>query len=507
MAPSFIESLGRLNKADVVPTVERSLDKLEIRYKWADSKAARMAGLFNIITGCTFLIPIAYLSNVILGDGGDPFVLVFLTPFFGFVGYFVYRGLATLLNYGTITVDSMTLISSDRPLPQNLSKKVTTSNIKRVYASYIVKNTKHGSYKIPVVRVMTSDGHDRIVDTGISEANAQLFATEISKHLRLTDEPFPLDLGTITKEPGRLIIEYRAKENSTSSNMGMLLFALLWSGFVLIFFLAAFLTGPVDLIILPVMLPFAAIGIFFFYYSIGRIRNRCSIVVDQGTLVAKERPLPFARTKKMNTEDVQEFVASMPGNWSHATNNRLDALTKRGKYVSIARGLSEEQALMFTQEIHDFLGIKVGASDWHTSSEPQAPGLPISKVRRNGMPTSTKLFIAIAVIILISISGFFAIMMNGGFESQESGGLRIANSDAYSYTDHIEFVVTIENTIGSEVTKTLKLTLNYMNGNSNTFESQFQTVTLAPYETNTFTYTIYHYCDGSESVSCSFWNL
>ena len=41
MTPSFFDSLGKLNKADVVPTIERNLDKLEIKYKWADSKAAR----------------------------------------------------------------------------------------------------------------------------------------------------------------------------------------------------------------------------------------------------------------------------------------------------------------------------------------------------------------------------------------------------------------------------------------------------------------------------------
>jgi hypothetical protein len=507
MTPGILDFLGGLRKTDVIPTIDRTFDRLEIRYKWADSKAERMAGILNIIKGCIFLIPIAFFSNVMLGDGGDPLFLVFLTPFFGIIAFFVYFGAATLLNHGTIIVDSVALVSSDGPLPLNLTKKVSTPDIKRVYASYIVKQAKHGSYKIHLVRVMTKDGHDRIVDKGISETNAQLFATEISKHLRLAEEPFGLDLATVTKEPGRLAIDYRSKENATSSNLGVLLFALLWSGFVVAFFLLTFSAGPVNLIIIPTMLPFAAIGVYLLYYSTGRMRNRSSIIIDQGTLVAKERPLPFTRTKRLSVEEVQEFIASTPDTWSQPNQYRLDALTKKGKYASIARGLSEEQAFMFVQEINDFLGVKVRAENWPTTSDPQILGEPIRRANRSGMPTSTKLFIAIVAISMISIIGFFAIMMSGVFESQESGGLRITAFDAYSHVDHIEYFVTIENTIDTEVTKTLKLTLNYDSGGSNSFESQFQTVTLTPYETRTYTFTIYHYCNGSETVNCSFWNM
>ena len=504
MTPRLLDLLGSFSKVDVVPTVERNLDRLEIRYKWADSKAARMAGLAKIITGCFFLAPIVFISNEMLGGAtGDPIFFLFLTPFFGATAYFVYHGLATLLNRGTIIVDGTMLVSSDRPLPLNRTAKVATPNIKRVYASYIVKETKRGYYKIHLVRVLTNDGHDKIVDKGISETNAQLFASEISKHLRLEDGPFGLDLGSVTKEPGRLAIEYRSKENATSTNLGMLLFGLLWFGFVLFFNVTIILSAPDSLFFLLFMTPFTAIGVFFLYYSIGRMRNRSSIIIDQGSLVARERPLPFSSTKKLSIEEVQEFVVSTPSAWSQPNKNRLDALTKRGKYIPIARGLSEEQAFMFVQEINGFLGIKARASDWQASPEPQAPGAPIALARRTGMTKGTKLFVVLVAIIMVSGFGFFAIMMSGMFESQESGGLRIANYDAYSYSDHVEFFVTIENTIDVEVTKTIKLTLSYQGGST----GQFQTVILAPYETRTFSYTMYRYCDGSESVSCAFWNM
>jgi hypothetical protein len=509
LRPGLFDFLGSFNKVDVVPTIERNLDRLEIRYKWADSKAARMAGFGNIVTGCVFLAPILFISSAMLGTTGDPIFFLFLVPFFGFAAYFVYHGLATLLNWGTIIVDGTTLVSSDRPLPLNLTAKVATSNIKRVYASYIVVQTKHGYYKIHLVRVLTNDGHDKIVDKGISETNAALFASEISKHLKLDDGPFGLDLGSVTKEPGRLAIEYRSKENATSTNLAMLAFGLLWSGFVLFFNITLVLSTPESLIFLLFMTPFTAIGVFFLYYSIGRMRNRSSIIIDQGSLVAKERPLPFSSTKKLRIEDVQEFVASTPGAWSTPNKIRLDALTKSGKHISIARGLSEEQAFMFVQEIHGFLGIKARESDQQAYLDPQASSAPISLARRRGMNKGAKIMIVFVVIFMVSIFGFFAIMMSGVFESQESGGLRIAyydgnyvDFDGYSY-GAVEFNVTIENTIDVEVTKTIKLTLNYQGGST----SEFQTVTLAPYETRTFTYSIYHSCDGSESISCSFWNM
>jgi len=507
MAPGLIESLGRLTKTDVVPTMERNLDKLEIRYKWADSKAARMAGLFNIITGCTFLVPIAFISNIMLADGGDPIFLVFLTPFFASIAYFIYFGLAKLLNNGTISVDGENLVSMDRPLPLSLTKKVSTPKIMRVYASYIQRNTKDDSYRINVVRVMTNDGNDRIIDKGLSEGNAELFATEISKHLNLQEVPFPLDLGVITKEPGRLAIEYRPKDYTTSSNLGMLLFGMLWTGMVMFFFLSFFLAGPADLMFLPLMLPFILIGVFLLYYSLGHMRNRCSIVIDQGTLVARERPLPFAPTRRLSIEEVQEFTMSTLGSWSQSTNNHLEAFTKNGKYISIGQGLSEEQALMFVQEINDFLGIKRREEDPLAYKDGEAPGASVSQVRKRGMPTSAKLFIVFALIFSISIIGFFVIMTSDIFESQESGGLRIIEFNAYSYGDHIEYNVTIENTIGSEVTKTLKLSLNYQSVHSDSYESQFEHVTLAPYETRTYTFTFSHYCNGSEKVKCTFWNL
>jgi hypothetical protein len=43
MSPRLLDVLGSFSKVDVVPTVERNLDRLEIRYKWADSKAAKIA--------------------------------------------------------------------------------------------------------------------------------------------------------------------------------------------------------------------------------------------------------------------------------------------------------------------------------------------------------------------------------------------------------------------------------------------------------------------------------
>jgi hypothetical protein len=510
MTPSLLDLLGSFNKVDVVPTIERNLDRLEIGYKWADSKAARMAGIANIVMGCVFLAPILFISNAMLGTTGDPIFLLFLTPFFCFAAYFVYHGLATLLNRGTIIVDGTTLVSSDRPLPLNLTARVATSNIKRVYASYIVKQTKHGYYKIHLVRVLTNDGRDKIVDKGISETNAQLFASEISKHLRLEDGPFGLDLGSVTKEPGRLAIEYRSKENATSTNLGMLLFGLLWCGFVLFFNITLILSAPEAMIFLLFMAPFTAIGVAFLYYSIGRMRNKSSIIIDQGVLVARERPLPFSSTKKLSIEDVQEFVASTPNIWSQPNKVHLDALTKRGKHTTIARGLSEEQAFMFSQEINDFLGIKARASELQASQESQASGAPISLARRRGMTKGTKIIMVFVVIFMVSIFAFFAIMMSGAFESQESGGLRIVSYDGnyvdydgYSYGNYVKFNVTIENTIDIEVTKTIKLTLNYQGGST----SQFETVTLTPYETRIFTYTMYRPCDGSESVNCAFWNM
>jgi hypothetical protein len=206
-------------------------------------------------------------------------------------------------------------------------------------------------------------------------------------------------------------------------------------------------------------------------------------------------------------EVVQEFTVSAPGSWSQPNKNQLDVLIKKGKYQSISRGLSEEQAFMFVREINDFLGVKGHVEDQSSGSESQAPGAPVSQVRRRGMPMSTKLFIAIILISMISVFAFFAIMTSGVFESQESGGLRITGFDAYTYGDHIDYIVIIENTIGDEVTKTLKLSLNYQSGSSDTYESQFEHVTLSPYETRTYTFTYYHYCNGSENVKCAFWNL
>jgi hypothetical protein len=90
MMPRVLGFLGGLMKTDVIPTIDRTFERLEIRYKWTDSKAERMADIINIIKGCIFLIPIVFLSNVMLGDEGDPVFLVFLTPFFGFIAFFVY---------------------------------------------------------------------------------------------------------------------------------------------------------------------------------------------------------------------------------------------------------------------------------------------------------------------------------------------------------------------------------------------------------------------------------
>ncbi len=506
MTPGILEVLGGLDKKDSVPTIEHDLGRLEIGYRWADSKAAMISGFINIAMGAGFVVPILFISKEMLGGGVDPSFLLFTSFFYVFAGFFIYNGAARLLNHGTIIVDGEALVSYDRPLPLNLTKRVPTSNIKRVYASYIVKNSKQGSYRVHLLRVMTNDGRDRIVDTGISEENAQLFASEISKHLRLAEGPFADDLAKVTKEPGKLAIEYQPKEYATSTNLGTLLFAVLWTGFTSFFLISILLIGA-DLFVLVLLIPFMAIGFFLFYYSIGRMRNRRSIVIDQGSLVARESPWPLTMTKRLSVDAIQELTVSASGNWSAPNDSSLDILTKTGKYVAIGRGLSEEQSLLMAQEINDFLGIKVQSGNWNDPNVVQTPGAPVQQMRKAKMPIGAKLFIAFALISFVSIFAFLAIMMSGVFESQESGGLRIANYDAFTYGDYIEYIVTIENTVDTEVTKTLKLTLHYQSGSSDSYESQFQEVTLSPYETRTFNFTIYHYCNGSETVSCSFWNL
>jgi len=360
MSSSLYDVFG-ISKSAVAPSIERNLGILEIKYKWADSTLTRLGGLSSIAFGSIMLFFLVRFFIIPIAQTGDLFFLAFTVPFVAIISYFIYRGAAMLLNHGRITVDGTTLVSTDRPIPMGLTVKVPISDIRQVYPSFIVHNTKGGYYKVHVVRVVTNDGRDKIVDKGISEGNAQLFASEISNYLGLADQPNLL--AKVEKDPERLAIEYRPMDYfATSGRWAMFLFGIFWMGFTMTALIPALWLSELDPIILLFMLFFLLPGIFLLYYPLGRMLNRRKIIVEKGFLVAKERPLPIGLTKRIRMVDIQQVILGSSSSYNRPNNQSLMVITMNNKQVNIAKGLSQEQALKLAEEINGFLVTTGGIS-------------------------------------------------------------------------------------------------------------------------------------------------
>jgi|LNFM01.1.fsa_nt_gb hypothetical protein len=143
----------------------------------------------------------------------------------------------------------------------------------------------------------------------------------------------------------------------TPQHIFMLLFAIVWNGFMVLWIGGAIASGGG---VWPILFSslHVAVGLWVAYTAIAGLFNRTVIEIDRGVLSVRHGPIPAAGNRDIAITDLRQlFTVQNVGN-KGARSYELHAIVSNGPTVSIAKGLTDErQALFLERTIEDHLGI------------------------------------------------------------------------------------------------------------------------------------------------------
>jgi len=169
--------------------------------------------------------------------------------------------------------------------------------------------------------------------------------------------PVPLpDRLTVHTAGGALRIERRWY---TWIALFLVLFCMIWFGFLSFWYLMAFSTGAWVLILFPLL--HVAAGLFLAYTTAAMFVNTTEVVVADGVLTVRHGPLPWLGNQQIATATLEQLYCE-----EHVSRTRngttitysVRARSKDGRMVKLVTGLPErDQAMYIEQEIERHLGI------------------------------------------------------------------------------------------------------------------------------------------------------
>lgn len=167
-------------------------------------------------------------------------------------------------------------------------------------------------------------------------------------------------------------IGYRESARTTGGRLGIsrrwfspmsiftLVFAIVWCGFLTIWYATAFAGGAqLEALLFPLL--HVAVGFFLFYWSIASFVNRTRIVVDGGRLSVRHGPLPWPGSRDLEVRSIKQlFVRTRVTHTKNGTSSSYALCADvDGTAIDLVRGLSQaDEARYIEQVIEEHLSIE-----------------------------------------------------------------------------------------------------------------------------------------------------
>jgi hypothetical protein len=138
-------------------------------------------------------------------------------------------------------------------------------------------------------------------------------------------------------------------------------FCVVWNGFLIFWYVAAFSTGaPMVATLFPLI--HVAVGVGLAYFTLALLINRTEIAVERGEVVITHAPLPWFGYRRIPGVMIDQIYAKVHithGKNGPSTDYQLWLVNTSGKHEKLhANNLSQEQALYIEQQLEKALGIK-----------------------------------------------------------------------------------------------------------------------------------------------------
>jgi hypothetical protein len=139
----------------------------------------------------------------------------------------------------------------------------------------------------------------------------------------------------------------------------MTVFAIFWDGFLFMWYSKVKVANPMASYF-PLI--HVAVGIGLTYYVVAGWLNRTHILIGQGKIAVRHRPVPWIGEKTLEAADLKQLYAK--DKVTHSRNGtsvtyEVRAVTRSGRNIELVSGLeSSEQAVYIEQEIEKYLNIE-----------------------------------------------------------------------------------------------------------------------------------------------------
>lgn len=146
----------------------------------------------------------------------------------------------------------------------------------------------------------------------------------------------------------------------TPAAIGLLLFCVLWDGFLVFWYITVTQTGAPDIAkLLPVV--HVLVGLFLSYFAAASFVNRTRVTVERGVLNIRHAPLPWPGPRGLGTVQIRQLFCKR--HVSRSKNGlriswQLWAVTDTDARRKLLSGLELDQALYLEQELEKALGIQ-----------------------------------------------------------------------------------------------------------------------------------------------------
>jgi hypothetical protein len=146
----------------------------------------------------------------------------------------------------------------------------------------------------------------------------------------------------------------------TPAAFGLLLFCVLWDGFLVFWYFTVNKTGaPGIALLLPIV--HVLVGVFLSYFAAASFVHRTRVTVERGVLQIRHAPLPWPGPRGLGTTQIRQLFCKR--HVSRGKNGvriswQLWALTDAGARRKLLSGLELDQALYLEQEVEKALGIQ-----------------------------------------------------------------------------------------------------------------------------------------------------
>ncbi len=144
-----------------------------------------------------------------------------------------------------------------------------------------------------------------------------------------------------------------------SSYIPMLIFAIVWNGFLFFWYTTAFLSGSWLMILFPI--GHVCVGVGLAYRVIAGFLNKTYITADSSSVTVAHKPVPYFGNKTVASSNIKQlFVKDKAKRSKNSTSTTFEVhiLTHDRKNIVLLKDLPEsEQAYFIEQEIEKYLNI------------------------------------------------------------------------------------------------------------------------------------------------------